>query len=93
MAKLSAEKRAELEAMLAADDTDDDDFEIEIRDGDKAARVPYSKGRSYLQQHFGIDLDPEPDADDEPGTGKPGKGKTAAADDDGKVTRFGRRVS
>jgi hypothetical protein len=67
MAKLTAEKRAELEAMLAADDQDDaDDFEIEIRDGDKAARIPYSRGRSYLQQHFGIDLDPEPEPEEDP---------------------------
>ena len=67
MAKMTAAERAELEAKLAADDQDDDnDYEIEIRDGDKATRIPYSKGRSWLQKNFGIDLDPEPDADDEP---------------------------
>jgi hypothetical protein len=65
MAKMTAAERAELEAKLAADDQDDDDdFEIEIRDGDKAARIPYSRGRSYLQKHFGIDLDPEPEPDE-----------------------------
>jgi len=87
--RLSPEKRAELEALLAADDQDDDDFEIEIRDGDRAARIPYSRGRSYLQKHFGIDLDPEPEPEPEPGKGA----KPKAVPDDGKVTRFGRRVS
>jgi hypothetical protein len=87
--KLTPEKRAELEALLAADDADgEDDYEIEIRDGDKATRIPYSKGRSWLQQHFGIDLDPEPEPEEPPAKG----GKTPPADD-GKVTRFGRRVS
>jgi hypothetical protein len=85
--KLTPEKRAELEALLAADDDDSDDFEIEIRDGDKAARIPYSRGRSYLQKHFGIDLDPEPDEPDEPVKG----GKAPVKD--ATVTRFGRRVS
>jgi hypothetical protein len=69
MPKLTKEERAELEAKLAADDQDEeDDFEIEIRDGDKAARLPYSRGRAYVQKHFGIDLDPEPETDeaDEP---------------------------
>ena len=90
MAKLTPEKRAELEAALAADDADDeDDFEIEIRDGDKAARVPYSKGRAYLQKHFGIDLDPEPEEEPEADP-KAGKGKATGTD--GKVTAFQRRV-
>jgi hypothetical protein len=88
MAKLTPEKRAELEALLAADDeTGDDDFEIEIRDGDKAARVPYSKGRAYLQKHFGIDLDPEPEPEPEP---EPKAGKPAGKS--GEVRAFGRRV-
>jgi hypothetical protein len=93
MAKLTAAERAELEARLAADDQDDeDDFEIEIRDGDKSARIPYRKGRAYLQAHFGIDLDPEPaeDAPDEPG--KPAKGLKAVPADGDRVKRFGRTV-
>ena len=90
MPRLSPEKRAELEALLAADDQDDDDFEIEIRDGDKAARIPYSRGRSYLQKHFGIDLDPEPEPEPEPGKGT----KTPAKSADGKVVpaHFRRRA-
>lgn len=79
MPKMTPEKRAELEALLAADDdSGDDDFEIEIRDGDRAARIPYSRGRSYLQKHFGIDLDPEPEGGDEP---EPKKGAKLAAVD------------
>lgn len=86
MPKLTPEKRAELEALLAADDNADDDFEVEIQDGDKRARVPYSKGRSWLQSAFGIDLDPEPE--EEP-KGEPGKLKAAS-----EPRRFGgRRVS
>lgn len=89
MTKLTPEKRAELEALLAADDdADDDDFEVEIQDGDKRARVPYSKGRSWLQTAFGIDLDPEPEEEpEEPAKG----GKLKAAPE---PRRFGgRRVS
>ena len=85
MARLTPEQRADLERQLAADDAADDDFEISIRDGDKETRVPYSKGRSWLQKHFDIDLDEPAEADpgDEP------KGKPA-----GEVRRFGgRRVS
>lgn len=58
---------------------DGDDFEIEVWEGDKGARVPYSKGKSWFERTFGIDLD----ADDGKGK-KPARGKPAAkSDDDG----------
>jgi hypothetical protein len=59
---LSAEEKAQLDALTAKANQPDDepDFEMEIYDGAKGARVPYSKGRSWLQTNFGIDLDPDP---------------------------------
>lgn len=81
MAKLTPEQQKTLDELtaLAESPDDDNDFEIEIRNGDRAARIPYHKGRSYLQEHFGIDLDPpeadqdqvsDPEADPAPGKGK-----------------------
>lgn len=63
MAKLTPEQQKQLDDLtaLANSPDDDDDFEIEIVNGDRRARVPYRKGRSYLQEHFGIDLDPPAD--------------------------------
>ena len=90
MPKLSPEQRANLERQLADDDAADDDFEVMIRDGDKETRVPYSKGRSWLQRNFGIDLDDDQADDDQADDeGKP-RGKQAAGDS--TVRRFGRRV-
>ena len=66
MPRLTPEQRAELERQLADDDAAADDFEIEIRDGDKATRIPYSRGRSWLQEHFGIDLPATPEEPEEP---------------------------
>lgn len=67
-----------------------EDFSVRIRD-DKGneAELPYGKGRSWLQRVFGIDLDEQPEADEEP-EAKPKRGK----DGSGEVRRFsGRRVS
>lgn len=88
MAKLTDDQQKQLDELIAMRDApDDEDFEIEIRNGDKSARIPYHKGRRYLQQHFGIDLD-EPPADD---TGEPGDD---TADDTGKPkSRNADRVS
>lgn len=72
-----AERRAELEAQMAELDNepdDDEEFEIEIYGPEgHGARLPYRKGKTYLQQHFGIDADSLP----KPGDGKPA-GKTPA---------------
>jgi hypothetical protein len=80
---LSKEEKEQLEKLTAkANEPDEEDFEIEIGSGDRYARVPYSRGRSYLQQHFGIDLDPntgEDSADEDTATeGENGKGKKPA---------------
>jgi hypothetical protein len=90
MGKLTPEQAKQLADLQAqADAPDEDDFDIEIWDGDKGARVPYSKGRSWLAK-IGFEIGDPPAADDDGGQDKAGKD---APPDDGKVTRFGRRVS
>jgi len=84
---LSKKDREELEAQLQADNEEREpakhEFEVEIGSEGNYARVPYRKGKAWLQKTFGIDLDEEekqePEADE-------GKG-------DGKTVRFGRKVS
>lgn len=89
MPKLTPEQRAALEKQLADDDASEDDFEVEIEDGGKRARVPYGKAKKWLQETFGIDLD-DTSQDDEPGEDKPVKAVKAADE----PRRFGgRRVS
>lgn len=73
----------QLQAKAKEPDNSGEDFEIEIYNPHGAgARVPYSRGRSFLQREFGIDLDPDPGQEtgngeppaDDTGTGVP-KGK------------------
>ena len=90
MARLTPEQRAGLERQLAEDDASEDDFEVEIRDGDKSTRVPYSKAKKWLGDTFGIDLDDTSQDDDPEAEGKP---KTKG-DNVVEPRRFGgRRVS
>lgn len=49
----------------------DSDYEIEIYKGEHGARIPYSKGKSFLQSIFGIDLDSDSESEPE------GEGSTA----------------
>lgn len=91
MGKLTPEQAKQLKELQdQADAPDEDDFDVEIGEGDSYARVPYSKGRSWLQAKFGIDLGDPPAADDGKGDAPAGKD---APPDDGSVRRFGRRVS
>jgi hypothetical protein len=87
---LTDEEKAQLEALTAkANEPDDnEDFDIEIWDEHGAgAKVPYSKGRSWLAR-FGIDVDPPTDDGGKPaGNGKP-DGK--ASKDDTKPGTAGR---
>lgn len=59
---LTPEQQQQLDELtaLAKEPEPSEDFEMEIYDGPKGARIPYSKGRKYLQDNFGIDLDPDP---------------------------------
>lgn len=92
MPRLSKEERAELERKLQEDDDFEDDFEVEIRnDTGASARVPYRKGKSWLQKNFGIDLDPDPGDDDSDDADDK---KPAAKKEPDTVRRFaGRRIS
>jgi hypothetical protein len=76
---LSDEEKATLVALQAKENEPEaiDDFEIELYTPEgHGARVPYAKGRGYLQQHFGIDLDPDPGTESGTEGGEGGNGKT-----------------
>lgn len=85
MPKLSPEQRAALQKQLDDDAADDEDFEVEIEDAGKRARVPYSKARKWLQDTFGIDLDDTSQDESEP------EGKPVKAVKDDEPRRFGGR--
>lgn len=55
----------------------DEDYEIEIFAGDKGARVPFSKGKKWLFETFGIGDPPEAPAGDDDGQADDGKSKAA----------------
>lgn len=74
---LTDEEKAQLAALQKKEsEPDDSDFDIEIWDETGAgAKVPYRKGRTWLQR-FGIDLDPEPEGEGEgEGEGQAASGK------------------
>jgi len=62
MARPTPEEIAAWEARMSEPEGgSDDDFEIEIYSPEgHGARIPYSKGRKYLQENFGIDIDTLP---------------------------------
>jgi hypothetical protein len=70
---LSKDEQAQLDALTRKASEPDEDFDIEIWDETGAgAKVPYSKGRSWLNK-FGIDLPveaPESEPEPEPKTPK-----------------------
>lgn len=90
--ELSDDERAIIEKhraeVKAKQDKADGDLRVVLWHSDgRGAEVPYSKGKKWLADTFGIDVDKEPvqdepgdDGDEDEGKGKP-------------VTRFGRRVS
>jgi hypothetical protein len=73
---LTDDEKQLLERLTAKqNEKDDDDFDVEIWDEKGAgARVPYRKGKTFLQR-FGIDVEP-PAKDDKP---EPDKDKPGAA--------------
>ena len=81
MGKLSPEKRAELEALLAADDDDDDD-EVELTHNGTTLRGSFKRIAAFAEAN-GLKLraDPRPAADE-------------GDEGESKVKRFaGRRIS
>jgi hypothetical protein len=87
---LTPDEQAALDALTKkAAETDEDDFHIEIWDETGAgAKVPYSKGKTWLQR-FGIDLPVEP----APDPAKPAKPAKPADDKtpDTVLRHFGRK--
>lgn len=87
MPKLTPEQQAQLDELTAlanAPDESDSDFEIEVWNANgNGARIPYSKGSSWLEKEFGITLDKpadpnggdpnaqDPNAQDPESTAKP----------------------
>jgi len=90
-------RRDEIEAQIAALQKEleggDDDYEIEIRDGDKAARIPASRGQNWLKKNF-PDLWEEIVGDDKDDDDAAKGTKTPAKSADGKVVpaHFRRRA-
>lgn len=82
---------AELQEREAAPDVDDD-FEIEIYDtkAQRGARIPFSKGKKWLFESFGVGEAPEPAAAE--GGAAAGAGDGAAGSEGPKPgTFFGRK--
>jgi hypothetical protein len=90
---LSKDEQATLDALNAKATEPEEDFSIEIWDESGAgAKVPYSKGRSWLAR-FGIDVEALPSPEAEEGTSGT-KAKPAANSKDTVVTRhFGPKKS
>jgi len=87
VARLNDDERkllAELQARDAEPD-EDTDFEIEVYDtsAGKGARIPYSKGKGWLHEVFGIGDAPAAAAGGEGGPG--GDAPAAGAGGDGKT--------
>ena len=84
---MTPKERSQLEEQLKADDEarkrEQDMFEVEIGSEGNYARVPYAKGKAWLQKTFGIDLDDEPEADEPDPKADKGNG----------TVRFGRKIS
>jgi hypothetical protein len=88
MARLTPEERAELEAKLAEDDADDDDFEVDYAEGDRRARFPHSR-RHQVARDYGF----KGIVSDEPKADPKGKAAKAKGDDELEQRRFaGRRL-
>jgi hypothetical protein len=83
MGKLTEEQQRQLDELTALQNAQDDDseFEIEIwNEKGQGARIPYGKGRSWLQSNFGIDMDPPPaEPDPNAATDPEGGQRTGAA--------------
>lgn len=90
MGKLTPEQAKQLADLQAqADAPDEEDFDVEIGDGDKWTRVPYSRGRKWLSENFGFDLGDAPAGGDSDPATPPADAPPA----DESVRRFGRRIS
>jgi hypothetical protein len=79
MARPTQQEIDEFNARMEEPEDNIDDFEIEIFSPEgHGARLPYSRGRAYLQQHFGIDLDESPTQTEPPANQPKGKKQNPA---------------
>lgn len=80
---LSADEQKLLDELTAkASQPDaDEEFEIEIFDGGKGARIPFRHGKSWLESNFGISIGAPAPAG---GGGQPGGGPGGGGAKDGK---------
>lgn len=91
---LSADEKKLLEELTrrSQEPDADDDFEIEIFNGTKGARLPFSKGKGWLEKELGIVLDTAPPAAGAgDGQGDNGVGDGQGDDDGGPKYFRGRR--
>lgn len=51
---------AAMQAELDAAESGEADYEVEVRSGDKSARIPASQAKSWLKEHFGIGAEEAP---------------------------------
>ncbi len=89
---LSADEQKLLDELTAraAEPDPDSDFEIEIFNGERGARIPFSKGAQWLADNFGIGLDKSAGTDgDADGGGEGKKPPTAKKDNAGTAARGG----
>ena len=86
---LSKDEQAQLDALTRKASEPDEDFSIEIWDETGAgAKVPYSKGRSWLNR-FGIDLPDTPaDEPDEPKPASKPRAVKSVPDDSGHAAKY-----
>lgn len=88
---LSAEEKKLLEELTAkAKEPDAEDFEIEIWDGGKGARVPFSQGSKWLFENLGIGEQPAPPPGDG-GAGDGGQGEGGQGGEGAGRTYFKRQ--
>jgi hypothetical protein len=76
---LTPEQQEQLDELnrLSQEPDDDEEYEIEIYSSDgSGARLPYKKGKSWLQKTFGIDIGDAPSSAGEPA--KPSRGKAGS---------------
>lgn len=87
---LTADEKKLLDQLSAkANEPDHEDFEIEIFDGAKGARVPFSQGAKWLFETFGIGEPPAPAASADGGEGGDGGGQG----DPAPKSYFGKRAA
>jgi hypothetical protein len=92
---LSADEKQLLEELTAraAEPDAEDDWELEIFDGTKGARIPISKGAKWLFDNFGIGDAPAPPAGDGDGGQDGGDGGAGGKAPAARQSLFAKRAA